>query len=164
MEQLLMELKGSNGTISAYNDRVIISRKGFLAFAASGYKGDRTFFYRDITGIDYKEPGMTNGYIKLLTPGCNNSSPGNTLFGTTKEGIQDENAVILRGLNSNVLKACNDMYNLLMDKLNSVKSSSPQSASSVSAADEILKFKQLLDSGIISQEEFDAKKRQLLNI
>lgn len=33
-----------------------------------------------------------------------------------------------------------------------------------SAADEILKFKNLLDKGIISQEEFDDKKRQLLGI
>lgn len=33
-----------------------------------------------------------------------------------------------------------------------------------SEADEILKFKQLLDSGIISQEEFDAKKKQLLGL
>lgn len=34
----------------------------------------------------------------------------------------------------------------------------------VSAADEIGKFKQLLDSGAITQEEFDAKKKQLLGI
>jgi predicted Zn-dependent peptidase len=34
----------------------------------------------------------------------------------------------------------------------------------VSAADEILKLKSLLDSGILTQEEFDAKKKQLLNI
>lgn len=39
-----------------------------------------------------------------------------------------------------------------------------QPQSNVSAADEILKFKQLLDSGIISQEEFDAKKKQLLGV
>lgn len=31
-----------------------------------------------------------------------------------------------------------------------------------SAADEIQKYKQLLDVGAITQEEFDAKKRQLL--
>ena len=30
--------------------------------------------------------------------------------------------------------------------------------------DEILKFKQLLDAGIITQEEFDAKKKQLLGL
>lgn len=31
-------------------------------------------------------------------------------------------------------------------------------------ADELLKFKQLFESGIISQEEFEAKKKQLLNL
>lgn len=39
----------------------------------------------------------------------------------------------------------------------------PQVASS-SAADEIKKFKELLDSCIITQEEFDAKKKQLLGL
>jgi len=34
----------------------------------------------------------------------------------------------------------------------------------VSAADELKKFKELLDSGIITQDEFDAKKKQLLGI
>ena len=34
----------------------------------------------------------------------------------------------------------------------------------VSAADEIKKFKELLDSGIITQEEFDTKKKQLLGL
>ncbi|MDY4428021.1 MAG: SHOCT domain-containing protein [Lachnospiraceae bacterium] len=34
----------------------------------------------------------------------------------------------------------------------------------ISGADEILKYKELLDMGIISQEEFDAKKKQILNL
>ena len=38
------------------------------------------------------------------------------------------------------------------------------SAPTISAADELKKFKELLDSGIISQEEFDAKKKQLLGL
>ena len=33
-----------------------------------------------------------------------------------------------------------------------------------SSADELKKFKELLDSGIITQEEFDAKKKQLLGL
>lgn len=33
-----------------------------------------------------------------------------------------------------------------------------------SAADELKKFKELFDSGVISQEEFDAKKKQLLGL
>ncbi len=38
------------------------------------------------------------------------------------------------------------------------------SSSPFSAADELKKFKELLDIGAISQEEFDAKKKQLLNL
>ena len=37
-------------------------------------------------------------------------------------------------------------------------------ASGTSAADEIRKYKELLDEGIITQEEFDAKKKQLLGL
>ena len=33
-----------------------------------------------------------------------------------------------------------------------------------SMADELKKFKDLLDSGVITQEEFDAKKKQLLGL
>ncbi len=38
----------------------------------------------------------------------------------------------------------------------------PQTA--VSQADELKKFKDLLDNGIITQEEFDQKKKQLLGL
>lgn len=38
------------------------------------------------------------------------------------------------------------------------------SLSASSSADEILKFKNLLDMGVITQEEFDAKKKQLLGL
>ncbi|MDD4510213.1 MAG: SHOCT domain-containing protein [Oscillospiraceae bacterium] len=40
-----------------------------------------------------------------------------------------------------------------------IKQEMPQSS-----ADELKKFKELLDSGIITQEEFDAKKKQLLGL
>jgi len=32
----------------------------------------------------------------------------------------------------------------------------------VSGADEILKYKQLLDAGVLTQEEFDRKKQEIL--
>ncbi len=52
--------------------------------------------------------------------------------------------------------------------MDSVKSSQVQAShtvvNQVSAAEEIQKYKSLLDSGIISREEFDAKKIQLLGL
>lgn len=40
----------------------------------------------------------------------------------------------------------------------------PAAVNAVSSADELKKFKELLDAGIITQEEFDAKKKQLLGL
>lgn len=40
----------------------------------------------------------------------------------------------------------------------------PPKAPAISAADEILKFKSLMDAGIITEEEFQAKKKQLLGL
>ena len=39
-----------------------------------------------------------------------------------------------------------------------------QKSSNGTALDELVKLKSLLDSGVISQEEFDAKKKQILNL
>lgn len=41
---------------------------------------------------------------------------------------------------------------------------SQKNAPAASNADELKKYKELLDSGVISQEEFDAKKKQLLGL
>ena len=48
--------------------------------------------------------------------------------------------------------------------LEAAEKASHQSGVSISTADEIKKFKELADSGIISQDEFEAKKKQLLGI
>ena len=45
-----------------------------------------------------------------------------------------------------------------------VSAAVPESSAGFSAADEIRKFKSLLDDGIITEEEFQAKKKQLLNL
>ena len=44
---------------------------------------------------------------------------------------------------------------------NQTKSAQP---AALSSADELRKFKELLDMGVITQEEFDAKKKQLLGL
>ena len=41
---------------------------------------------------------------------------------------------------------------------------SPSSNASQSAADELKKFKELFDAGVITEEEFQAKKEQLLKL
>ena len=63
-----------------------------------------------------------------------------------EEFMKDSNRIFDEGLNS------------------SNETATIQVNEAVSAADELKKFKELLDSGIITQDEFDAKKKQLLGI
>ena len=73
------------------------------------------------------------------------------------------------GLDKKSAKAINAKAVELLHSLKDNKSEAAPAADApaqqaVSAADEILKFKQLLDAGVITQEEFNAKKAQLLGL
>lgn len=60
-----------------------------------------------------------------------------------------------------------EMYGDVNNAIDQCKSKKIQGStviSALSSADELKKFKELLDMGVITQEEFDAKKKQLLGL
>jgi len=61
-------------------------------------------------------------------------------------------------------KGLMDRYNELIAKLDQIlqTNSNNKDNTILSSADEIRKFKALLDDGIITEEEFEIKKRELL--
>ena len=61
---------------------------------------------------------------------------------------------------------CNssDIIALTDEEWQNINNKSESTTNSVSTADELKKFKDLLDNGVITQEEFDAKKKQLLGL
>lgn len=56
------------------------------------------------------------------------------------------------------------LSDLLIERQNKPASTENTKENSLSNADELKKYKELLDSGVITQEEFDAKKKQLLGL
>lgn len=81
----------------------------------------------------------------------------------TKSGLK------LNGLGFNfkisLISNAEDLKNEIMNRKNIVADNENKNVSSaVTEADELKKFKELLDSGVITQEEFDAKKKQLLGL
>lgn len=65
----------------------------------------------------------------------------------------------------NTMKDCAEKASALFTAMiadNESKNASP--ASAISAADEIAKYKKLLDDGAITEEEYNAKKKQLMGI
>lgn len=66
-----------------------------------------------------------------------------------------------------LFKAYSETAEKIINKLNEIctqRNEEPEKAKQESVADELLKFKNLLDMGAITQEEFDAKKKQLLGL
>ena len=151
-----------NGLLKVYEDKVIISRNTAMGFISQGIKGDKAFFYSDLSSIEYKKPSLfANGYIKFVTAGTQETKQRVGIFGTTTEASKDENTLILRAFNKEIPNKSEEIYLYIMQKISDIKNTSTN-ISSVSNADEILKFKQLLDEGIITQDEFERKKQELL--
>jgi len=155
MSELLYELKGINGQLELYEDKIIIKRKGALSKMTQGFfKGDKTIYINQITGIQVK-PGTlwTNGYIQITVPGGIESKKG------LLDAIQDENSVMFTGKN-------NELVNQIKSKIEELMSRQRTGSiiNQLSPTDEIRKYKELLDDGVITQEEFEQKKKQLLGL
>ena len=154
----IYELDGGVGDILlVYEDRVVIKHKGVLNLMAMGIKGDKTLYYSDITAIQYKRPGVLAGHIQFSILGGVEHTGGVFSAGS------DENTITI---NSGTEVLAEKVVNHINQKLKECKAA--KNAGTViqqaSAADEIKKYKELLDMGIITQEEFNAKKNQVLGL
>ena len=78
----------------------------------------------------------------------------------TEQTIEQNIEVSNTGLNSKSM----DKENTSVPEKAASSEGNTQSEEVLSTADELRMFKELLDDGIITQEEFDAKKKQLLGL
>lgn len=156
-----MKLKCTNGLLIVYNNRVVISRNTAMGFISQGLKGDKTFFYKDLSSVEYKKPSfLANGYIKFITAGTKETKQNIGILGsTTMKALKDDNTLILRAFNKDIPIQSEKIYNYIIKRISESKNTQ---INNVSNADEIIKFKNLLDEGIITQEEFEKKKQELL--
>jgi len=144
--------KGYNGTIVLGEDRLVIKR-GFKGFALGGGKirGDKTIPYRSLVAVQYKKAGVMSGFIQFSIKGGSEAKSGTT------EAAFDENTVTFQ-INKNKL------FEELREKVEVIIGNNTPSfpATSSTDIDQLEKLANLKDKGVISQEEFEAKKKQLL--
>jgi len=148
---LLLQAQGQGGALDVYDEKIVIRRKGVLAFLNHGMKGDKEVPISKITSIQFKQAGtIINGYIQFSLPGGNESKGG--VFAATK----DENTIMFTKQQApNFEKAKEILDKNIYDK---------PPASSKNGFDEIEKLAELKKKGIITKEEFEAKKKQLLGV
>lgn len=145
------EYKGYNGTIVLTKDGVLIKRgaKGFL-LGGGMLRGDKTIPYSSIVAVQLKKAGMTAGYLQLTLKGGSEAKSG------LMQSTTDENTVNFHARkNKDFLEA--------KEKIEAkISQSAGGNQQGSSGADELEKLASLKDKGVISQEEFDAKKKQIL--
>ena len=132
-----------------------------------------TWYFKEYTGIDIVKANMNSQFAQVVFLTGMNAK--NRVVGIDFGASQNLNAMN----DTNRILFCSGMFSFgkTNDFATSVGAEIRKAfenyknndvvevvGSTTSTADEILKFKNLFEQGIITQEEFDAKKKQLLGL
>jgi hypothetical protein len=147
--EIIMNFQGKNGRVELFKDKLIIKREGFLIT-----EGEKTISLNRIAGIEVTNANWPfDGSIHFDVPGATVS---------TFESIKMEvpNSVLFAPTS---YESATKLKNKIIELQHESKLNINQVVQ-MSNPDEIRKFKQLFDDGIITKEEFEKKKKELLGL
>ena len=164
MSKLAFEVKSVSGQVLyVYDDKIE------LAGAVGNYlskrlEGRKTWYYKDITSVQFKNCGWTAGFFEFTFGGGIDNKRGGPISGLTNENRFTFGAPSI-GLAKEKAAEMEKVNDYIQRKLAEAKRSVIASTNvPFSSADEIMKYKNLLDAGIITKAEFERKKKQLLDL
>lgn len=126
-----------------------------LAFGTSVTQGEKTIYYKDAIGVQFKPSSITDGYIQIETAAGGMASSSSQYGG--------ENAIQFSGKERN--EEAKIIVGFIQQKIEEIKNAPAGGVvQQASPAEELKKYKELLDMGVVTQEEFEAKKKQILGL
>jgi len=144
------EYKGYNGMLILTDTGVVIKRGiGGFVFGGMMLRGTKTIPYGSIVAVQYKKAGFTAGYLQLTLKGGSEAKGG--LFQST----MDENSINFYQKSNASFEEAKSLIEQKIGSADNIKTS---------VADELEKLASLKEKGIITQDEFNAKKKQLLGL
>lgn len=138
-----MRFEGNTQEVILEGNKIIIKNKNTLLGKLESMHSNKVIeiYLKDITSVDCKDASIfSNGFIKFYVNG--KASMETTVMFFPKRGVYQEAIHFARTIED--LKY-------------------QQQSHTVSKADELLKFKRLLDMGVITQEEYEKKRKELLD-
>ena len=145
--------KGNNGIITIDGDWLTIDRKRFGRAGHS--QGDRRIPLASITAVQMQPARLfTNGFIRFTVPG----SP--QFRGGLQNAMRDENAVTFRwgqDRGFNMVRAAVEQH------ITAHPAGAPTGAGKPDIPEQIKKLGELREQKLITDEEFEAKKAELLD-
>lgn len=152
-------LKGRGNILNVYEDKLVIKTKGVLGFLVQGLAGDKTIPMESVRSVQFRKGGsFVNGFIQFGIAGAIEKQGG------VLNAAGDENSVVFYKEYNETAERIKLYVEDFISNRNNKFQIQQNSIQKISDADEIKKYKELLDQGIISSEEFEAKKKQILNL
>lgn len=151
MANMLIALQGTAAVLEVYEDRVEIVPRGALGKLSQ--RGAKVLYLRQISGVQFKKAtAFAGGYLSFTLIGGREKSGG--VLGASA----NENSVLFPKKENETAETARRK----IEELIAVTSVPATSAAAYDGADELLKFKSLLDQGAITQEEYDQQKKRIL--
>lgn len=144
----------SGDVLDVYDDRLVITQEGVRGFISRGLSGEKVILFSDITSVQYKRCGVMAGFMELTFPGSNDR-PGGAGAGTHNENRFTFSSLKPAELNRQMDK----VYEFVESKIKAKNKTQPPRGGK---ADELIKLKNLLDAGALTQAEFNLEKQKIL--
>ena len=155
-EKVLGQVIGNFGqAVVATDQKLLVLMTGLMSGQAFGGKATG-FDYRTVVGIEVRT-GFAQGEFEILAGGLGNNQRSNV--GAKVNMAEQPNGLVFD-------KGDAAAFNVIAGKVRELTAltRAPVTATSVlSVADELAKFAVLRDQGILTEEEFQARKSALLN-
>ncbi|EAC3507859.1 hypothetical protein E1Z16_10805 [Listeria monocytogenes] len=148
IKENIFYFESSKTEVTINNEFVRIVRKGIGNKFALGSSGEKAILISSITSIQLKKPNLSFGYIQFNMAGNINNQG---VIGA----VQDENSILFSPDEMDIaLMVQSNVEKLLVEK--------QTTPAQLSVTEEIRKYKELLTEGIITEVEFEKKKKSLL--
>ena len=168
MESVLLAMEGLYSFLYLYEDKITISPKKFgrnilgtIVFTIGNpvFNQTRTIYINTITAIYVKHHGLFAGSIQFVVPGADHGHRPGINSPTTM--LSDGNTFSF--VNGKVNNALADKLKSLIERIRS-NYKQPVIKTQENDPDIIRKYKQLYDDGIITEEEYQKKKKEILGV
>jgi hypothetical protein len=153
-------VRGHTGNVRFDGETVTIIRKGGLARISVG-KGEKQIPLANITAVQFKPAGpVVNGFIAFTVGGGieRRSSFGSQTF----SAVDDENSIVFHRGQREQFEKLRDVVQEALATHHRAMARPHHVVTETSIPQQIEQLAALRNSGVLTEEEFEAKKRELL--
>lgn len=164
-EEVIKFAEGRDGLLELLEDRIRIRRRGLndrwnvISFFNHGFGKDKEIMIEDISSIEFRKSGFPRaGYILFYYKG-GFSSRNSNIFGQDIFGKNEDNRITF---SDHQEAAFEEIKFMIEEKMREFRNVNIQSNNN--SLSDLEKLAELKDKGIINDEEFEAKKKQILGL